>query len=507
MKVNIIGAGVAGLAAGIYLQKNGIQTEIFEQHTVAGGLCAGWRRGDYLINGCMHWLLGSHEGISFNTFWREIIDLDSIEFKYHEERVVFDVPGLQDRYGNTVFHFYNDIDVFEKYLLDIAPEDESSIRLWMNQVRFVGKYLDRLPPVFYDEPWWKGLLHKMQLSSLFPMLFFMLRWRKLTNWQFAERFKNPFLRKAIVLLYEKEMPLTILFFVQSYANEGVAGYPQGGSLPFAQKLTESYLQKGGKLRLGTEVERIEVENGKAKALRLKDGTLEACDYVVSAGDWNWTIFSALGGRYLSKGQEQLRVPKKEQIFYSFCILYLGVDYDMGNLPHFIRYDMGEKFQSPDGTEYERLEVHIYNYDSSMAPSGKSLLAIDFQTREGDYWISLRQNDYEEYKRQKRQFEQKVISLLSRKLGDDFPSHVEMSDMTTPATYYRYTRNYRGSSQGWTPQNNVLLRLPISNRVEGVDNLYLAGHWMEAGGGLPIALKSARDTAWALSKRIKGKFVV
>ena len=106
MKVNIIGAGVAGLAAGIYLQKNGIQTEIFEQHTVAGGLCAGWRRGDYLINGCMHWLLGSHEGISFNTFWREIIDLDSIEFKYHEERVVFDVPGLQDRHGNTVFHFY-----------------------------------------------------------------------------------------------------------------------------------------------------------------------------------------------------------------------------------------------------------------------------------------------------------------------------------------------------------------------------------------------------------------
>lgn len=507
MKVNIIGAGVAGLAAGIYLQKNGIQTEIFERHSVAGGLCAGWRRGDYLINGCMHWLLGSNEGISFNTFWREIIDLDSIEFKHHDERVQFDVPGLTDRHGNSVFHFYNNIDTFEKYLLDIAPEDASSIKLWMDQVRFIGKYLDRLPPVFYDEPWWMGLWHKMKLSSLLPMLFFMMRWRKFSNYQFAERFKNPFLRKAITLLYEKEMRLQILFFVQSYANEGVAGYPLGGSLPFAQKLTESYLQKGGKLRLNCSVESIEVEDGKAKALCLKNGERAACDYVISAADWHWTMFDALGGRYLSKDQLELKQPDKEQIFYSFCILYLGVDCDMSDMAHFIRYDMGEKFASPDGTEYERLEIHLYNYDPMMAPAGKSLLAVDFQTREGEYWISLRENDYEEYKRQKQAFTDKVIGLLAEKLGDEFVSHIEMKDLTTPATYYRYTRNYLGSSQGWTPQNNVLRRLPITNRVEGVDNLYLAGHWMEAGGGLPIALKSARDTAWALSKRVNGKFIV
>ncbi|HQJ91218.1 MAG TPA: NAD(P)/FAD-dependent oxidoreductase, partial [Paludibacteraceae bacterium] len=59
MKVNIIGGGVAGLAVGIYLQKNGFETEVFEQHTVPGGLCTGWKRGDYTFNGCMHWLLGS----------------------------------------------------------------------------------------------------------------------------------------------------------------------------------------------------------------------------------------------------------------------------------------------------------------------------------------------------------------------------------------------------------------------------------------------------------------
>lgn len=507
MKVNIIGGGVAGLATGIYLQKNGFETEIFEQHTVAGGLCSGWRRGDYLVNGCMHWLLGSNEGISFHTFWREIVDLEDVEFVHHEERVQFDVPGETDRHGSSVFHFYNNINHFEAYLLDIAPEDEESIRLWMNQVRFVGKHLDCLPPVFYDEPWWRGFWRKTKLASLLPVLFFMQKWSRWTNYQFAERFKNPFLRKAIKLLYEKEMRMPILFFVQAYANEGVAGYPMGGSLPFAQRLASSYLAHGGKLRLGAEVSSIEVEQGMAHSLLLKGGERAACDYVVSAADWRWTIFEALGGRFLSKGQEALRHPAKESIFYSFCILYLGVDGEMADQPHFVRYDLGETIQSPDGTAYERLEVHTYNYDRQLSPEGKTLLAIDFQTREGAFWMDLRKNDYEEYKRQKTLFTEKVIALLSKRMGADFAQKIEMRDLVTPATYYRYTRNTLGSSQGWTPQDNVLHRLPINNRVKGVDNLFLAGHWLEAGGGLPIALKTARDAAWALSKKANGKFVV
>ncbi|MDD3947150.1 MAG: NAD(P)-binding protein, partial [Clostridia bacterium] len=38
-KVIIIGAGLAGLSAGIYLQQKGVQTEIFELAGWAGGMC------------------------------------------------------------------------------------------------------------------------------------------------------------------------------------------------------------------------------------------------------------------------------------------------------------------------------------------------------------------------------------------------------------------------------------------------------------------------------------
>jgi uncharacterized protein with NAD-binding domain and iron-sulfur cluster len=44
--IAIIGAGVAGLAAGCYGRMNGYRTNIFEMHAGPGGLCTSWRRGD-----------------------------------------------------------------------------------------------------------------------------------------------------------------------------------------------------------------------------------------------------------------------------------------------------------------------------------------------------------------------------------------------------------------------------------------------------------------------------
>jgi phytoene dehydrogenase-like protein len=50
----IIGAGFAGLAAGIYARMNGYDTRIFEMHKQPGGLCTSWKRGGYTFDGCIH---------------------------------------------------------------------------------------------------------------------------------------------------------------------------------------------------------------------------------------------------------------------------------------------------------------------------------------------------------------------------------------------------------------------------------------------------------------------
>ena len=43
-KVIIIGAGLAGLATGIYAQMNGYKAHIFEQASKPGGVSATWKR-------------------------------------------------------------------------------------------------------------------------------------------------------------------------------------------------------------------------------------------------------------------------------------------------------------------------------------------------------------------------------------------------------------------------------------------------------------------------------
>jgi phytoene dehydrogenase-like protein len=53
-EVVIIGAGIAGLSLGCYLQMNGFNVQIFESHNTPGGLCTSWKRKGYLFDGCIH---------------------------------------------------------------------------------------------------------------------------------------------------------------------------------------------------------------------------------------------------------------------------------------------------------------------------------------------------------------------------------------------------------------------------------------------------------------------
>ncbi len=60
--IAIVGAGLAGLAAGVYAQMNGYRTQIFEHGSQPGGVAAWWRRGSYHIDGGIHFLMGHRPG-------------------------------------------------------------------------------------------------------------------------------------------------------------------------------------------------------------------------------------------------------------------------------------------------------------------------------------------------------------------------------------------------------------------------------------------------------------
>ena len=84
--------------------------------------------------------------------------------------------------------------------------------------------------------------------------------------------------------------------------------------------------------------------------------------------------------------------------------------------------------------------------------------------------------------------------------------IDMVDVTTPATYLRYTNNRKGSIQGWD-QENLFQSNPFKKQLKGLENFYLTGHWVEPGGGVLTALKRGRVVAQLICKKERRKFQV
>ena len=116
-KVAIIGAGISGLSAGCYAAMNGYRAEIFESHTLPGGLCTSWNRKGYTVDGSCHWVVGSGPGSPFHRIWEELGALKDRTFVDYEYFARF-----RDTNGRE-FTLYNDIDRLERHMKELSPQD------------------------------------------------------------------------------------------------------------------------------------------------------------------------------------------------------------------------------------------------------------------------------------------------------------------------------------------------------------------------------------------------
>ena len=68
----VIGAGVAGLSTAIHAARAGFEVEVFEAHSLPGGLCTSWRRDGYEFDGCVEWFVGSSPDSPLHESWRAV---------------------------------------------------------------------------------------------------------------------------------------------------------------------------------------------------------------------------------------------------------------------------------------------------------------------------------------------------------------------------------------------------------------------------------------------------
>ena len=127
-------------------------------------------------------------------------------------------------------------------------------------------------------------------------------------------------------------------------------------------------------------------------------------------------------------------------------------------------------------EVQVLHLRIFNYDSTLAPLGKTVLQV---TIESDYdaWMGLERDEIA-YAAEKA--EQLAWSWNAWKNYTPGAYGGGPSDVATPYTFWFYTRNYRASYEGWLMTKTAVQTL-LPKTLPGLRNFYMAGQWVEPGG--------------------------
>lgn len=215
----------------------------------------------------------------------------------------------------------------------------------------------------------------------------------------------------------------------------------------------------------------------------------------------------LEGNYTDKkidarynGRDKMLTP-----FPSLVYVSLGIAREIKELPHQVIFQIDEPILVDNEREHSSLNTTIYSFDPILAPPGKTCENVMFESFGFEYWTNLRENDRAKYKEEKQKIADRVIQELEKKIGN-IKDKVEVIDVANPATFNRYTNNWRGSYEGWLPGPGALM-VTIKKELPGLNNLYMIGQWVEPGGGLPNTIRSGRNVAQIICKKDNKEFEV
>ena len=479
--IAIIGAGIAGLAAGCYAQMNGYETHIFELHDIPGGLCTAWERKDYIFDGCIHYLFGSGPGQPFYSMWEELGAMQNRPMLNHDQ--LLQIWG-QDGRTLTV---YSDPDRLEAEISALSPADA---RLARELAEGVRRFTAFDMTVMYTKP--RSLMQPFDYAQLgqqmLPFVLPLIKFGMTPARRYAARFQDPFLREAVARMFGwPEMPMMAGMQLLAYMHNGNAGFPAGGSLAFARALEQRYLALGGRISYKAQVEQILVEHDRAVGVRLCNDEVHHADVIISAADGRGTLFHMLDGRYVNARLRKLYTG--DLPLQSMMQISLGVNRDLHDHPHWITYLLAAPMLIA-GREHSDISVQHYSFDPSLAPAGKSAMTVLLKS-DYDYWQRIYGRRL--YDTEQLQVADQLLDLIEQH-HPGIRGHVEVTDVATPVSFERYTGNWQGSTCGWllTPRTMRLMIEGLPKTLPGLRNLYLAGQWVEPGGSVTLAAASGRN---------------
>ncbi|MFH0826203.1 MAG: NAD(P)/FAD-dependent oxidoreductase [Pseudomonadota bacterium] len=490
----VIGSGLGGLTFAGYMAKNGYKVLVLEQHDVPGGYATTFSRdgGRFTFDVSLH-----QTSLAGST--RQILeDLDVLKkvrfykckelFRYVCGDLDIKCPG-------------GDPKALERILTEKFPDEKKGIEHFLGEMSGIVEETERL-----SMGGKLGIVDKAAFPMRFPKLW-AARKKSLADY-INESTSNPQLIGVMSAFcgYYGLPPRELSGFYYMIATGGYVkhggDYPHGGSQAVSNAIAEMIESNGGEVRLGTKVNEVVLENGRAVGVKTVDGTVEKAKVVVA----NCSIYK-LFGDMLPKGTVKGDFAEKlgsARPSVSSFIVWLGLNQDITErikdshifLQGQADPEKAHRYGLMGDVEKLNLGICIYNnMYKDYSPPGTTVLSIIFTTGYEPwkrYEKAYSAGNKTDYLAKKNEIADAMIKRVEKALIPGLSGMTAVKEAATPLTNVRYTLNTDGAIYGLdqTPDNAFMNR--ISNRTP-VKGLYLSSAWGDPGAGYAGVLIAGKKT--------------
>ena len=292
--------------------------------------------------------------------------------------------------------------------------------------------------------------------------------------------------------FDKRIPLQ----VDGKQIRGGYCYIVGGVEKLVDAMAQKIAKHGGRIHTGVTVDKILIDGGKAKGIRLADGREFQSDIVVASGGGREVFYDLVGKEHLD--EDYLKALEEYHPMDAVFMVHLGMDidplkYQKAALCYYYKtYDIeGSVKKLRDGVYHEGSEGFLIYVPSAispeMAPEGHH--AVTIYTVAPD---TLREGSWEE---KKEEYADTLIALAEQHIPS-LSEHITEKLIMTPVEFRKITHLKKSAFGGNAP----LMGVKNPPHVTPVSGLYFVGAQSESMGGVAGVMMGAKKAFDEMKKR-------
>lgn len=475
-KLVIIGGGISGLSAGItWALNHDVKSDlvlIVERNPKTGGFVTSYEREDYWFDTCQM-LPNISDILNFLG-----VDIELKRFKGYYMRI-FHVDPKTDNVN--LLELPSGTETFKNYLMAKYPTDALQIEKFLDYSRemYLELFKLKVEPKFID---------------ILKILFTCPKILKNGSKTFSEYFSQFNISETDVqeifnvfaefaALPSERVAAIVPISAMNSLLDGTFR-TKGPFIEFTNKLEDRFKELGGELLLKSKVNKILVEGDQVKGVQLEKGQKYFSDYVINTADTKLAMEKMVGLDIIQVLDEKyVNKIKEVKMSTSSMNVSLGLD-DKIDLEA-LGLDCGYNVLTTGGDSYDRLfdayergeigfndqRFHLGVICPSLTTGMRPNITIRITPMHLREWENLRQKDRKKYNEKKEKWANFFIEKVEKYMIPELSKHILVKDISTPATYKRYSGSPTGSIYGMAPYTNNFgrSRLKMRTPIKGLFN--------------------------------------